>query len=348
MPRFSLNEVLTVVIWILLVGCSADDSSSLQADEDVESEQSELFEDGDAVPDVSQNGSFAFSQSREVLEVENGSETLALEFLLLLPEGDGPFPLVVFTHGFSLSPEMYTTYGERLASWGLVAILPQMPGSLTEPETHRELADHLAALIDWATDPATEKLAGKLKEQSIGLAGHSMGGKISFLLASRDSRIQAVFGVDPVDSAPPIEYDAEDYPSVTPERMADISVPFVALGETTNGGDSSAACAPSAENFEQIYAFAESPAFRIEMLGANHMSFLDDPDCGILCAVCPTGTDDPAMTRALTQKYMTAFFLAVLENRSECFDYLTGDRMEEDIEAGWVDVETKNGFGTGL
>ncbi len=354
--------VITVLVFF---SCSDDENPERPVDGDtdgLEGDQEEAAVDGDNdfqengdrefaddhenwIPDVTVNGIYVFNQDTDQLTIEKTDRTVVLDLVLMIPEISDPMPLVVFTHGFSASPDMYLSYGERLASWGFFVIMPQMPGSLSKPETHQDQAEYLAALLDWATDSENVKLSGKVDLSHIGLAGHSMGGKLSFLLASQNPRPKAIFGVDPVDSAPPIDYEPEDYPSVTPEKMPDISIPFVALGETVNGGEGSLSCAPSAKNFQQYFAYAESPAIQIDVLGANHMSFVDDPDCGLACAICPKGTDDPFVTRMLTQKYMTAFFLAVLNGQTELYDYLIGDRMQQDVDAGLVEVETKNEFG---
>lgn len=367
MKQLITRLLLSVVAVLLLFSCSENNEKNIDGDSDFqeqeqEQEQQESSVDGDedlteadaqefekeqeeTIPDVSVDGLHAVIQESYQLVIEKTDSDVTLDLFLMIPENIESAPLIVLTHGFSLSPDMYFSYGERLASWGFVVIMPQMPGSFTKPETHQDQADYLAALLDWATDSENVKLSGKIDESLIGLAGHSMGGKLSFLLASQDSRPKAVFGIDPVDSGPPTAHDPADYPSVTPERMADISVPFVALGETLNGGDGSLACAPSADNFQQYYSYAESPAIQIEVSGANHMSFLDDPDCGLVCAVCPKGTDDPLVTRSLTLKYITAFFMATLMGHFELYDYLSGDRMQQDIDSELVLVESKNGFG---
>ena len=126
-----------------------------------------------------------------------------------------------------------------------------------------------------------------------------------------------------------------------------LDVPVVLLGETTNGDEEGATltpCAPLEENFQQYYAGATGPALEIEMVGANHMSFLDNPNCGLDCSVCPAGTDDPTTTRVLTQSYMTAFFKVTLKGETEFATYLTGDAMQADVNAGLVITQSKNGF----
>jgi hypothetical protein len=74
------------------------------------------------------------------------------------------------------------------------------------------------------------------------------------------------------------------------------------------------------------------------------MSFLDNPDCGLACFACPSGTDDPATSRMLAQRYMVAFFNVFVQGEAGYMDYLAGDGMGADAAAGLVSSETKNDF----
>jgi predicted dienelactone hydrolase len=265
------------------------------------------------------------------------------ELTIYLPDGPGPFPVVVFSHGFQLGPENYVSYGEHLASWGFVAVLPKFPGSLIVPRTHAQLKEDLSAILDWI-EGAPGELSGKADASKIGLSGHSMGGKISLLLASSDDRAKAAFVVDPVDSGPPFALNPFDYPSVAPELMADIAIPLGILGETTSSEGGLTPCAPADENFQQYYKAATSPALQIDMIGASHMSFLDDPNCGFACSACPAGSDDPAVTRALTLRVMTAFYLTLLNGDPVMASWLTDWDNLDPATADLVDIELKNGF----
>jgi hypothetical protein len=89
---------------------------------------------------------------------------------------------------------------------------------------------------------------------------------------------------------------------------------------------------------------ASSPALQVEVLNANHVSFLDDPSCGMYCSVCPAGTDDPAVTRRLTQRYLSAFLLVTLNGQDAYRAYLTGASMQADVAAGLVTTAVANGF----
>jgi chlorophyllase len=283
-----------------------------------------------------------------------GSSSVTLDnkevpLTIFTPNVAGSLPLVIFTHGFQLAASQYKSYGEHLASWGYLVVMPDFPGGLIGGPNHRQLKGMLIGVIDWVIDNATATggpLAGKADVTRIALAGHSMGGKLSLLVASEDSRPVAVFGVDPVDAGGgPLGGSEEDFPSVTPALMPQITIPMVLLGETVNAtGGLGGACAPAEDNFHQYYLHAESKALEIEVIGANHMSFLDDPACGFTCSACPEGSDDKAMTRMLTRRYMTAFFHVFLWSQDSYRSYLSGDAMDTDEVDGLVFSESKNGF----
>jgi hypothetical protein len=298
-------------------------------------------DDAEDPPDPGEAGQHSWARTGFEMDL-NGT---SIPLTIYLPDGDGPFPVIVFHHGFQLETGLYSSYGEHLASWGYVAILPQMPGGLLDSPNHRELKEYLLGILDWIDANAGDT---KSDPDLLGLAGHSMGGKIALLAASEDRRPLCVFGLDPVDAAGgPFNTPGPDYPSVTPELMGQITIPLGLLGETVNAtctGFMCQACAPEEDNFHQYYLYAESPVVEIEVLGANHMSFLDDPDCGVTCSACPKGTDDPRVTRMLARRYLTAFFQLVLRDDSSFQTYLTGSGMQADESAGLVASESKNDF----
>ncbi len=122
-----------------------------------------------------------------------------------------------------------------------------------------------------------------------------------------------------------------------------IDVPLVLLGETNNGSGG-AACAPSADNFQQYFSSAVSPALEIDVLAASHMSFLDDPNCGLPCLACPAGTDNPAVSRELAQGAMIAFFEYTLGEDDDYLDWLTGSGMQSYVDAGLLSFQSSGGF----
>ena len=269
---------------------------------------------------------------------------------IYLPVGAPAGPVVLFSHGYMLSPSDYASYGEHLASWGYVAVLPALPQNILIPSTHVDLAGILRSLMDWVQgegSAAGGPLAGAADTSRLALGGHSMGGKVSLLAAAEDSRPMASFTVDPVDAGSPMPLaEEEDYPSVTPEQMGSLSIPLGFIGETVDTvaiyGDMS--CAPAEDNFHQYYLHATSPALEVEVMGASHMAFLDNPDCGVICSACQDSTVDEAGVRALTQRTMTAFYNVFLMDQPEYGEWLTGAPMEEDEATGRLTFDHKNGL----
>ncbi len=306
-------------------------------------------EGGEPVPvDPMDPGPFGVIQSSATIGESGGGGLFGsggVDLQLFYPTADGQYPVVIFLHGFNLGPDNYTSYGEHLASWGYVAILPQLPGDLAQQSTHTELKDIVRDMLDWVGDASWE-LDGKANPSLIGLAGHSMGGKVSLLVATEDDRVLAIGGVDPVDSQPPFTFNPSEYPSVTPELMDQIGVPLLLIGETLDaqGVIPGQSCAPADDNFQQYFQHAAAPALEVDMKGAAHMSFLDNPNCGFSCSACQVATADTTEIRKITQRLLVAFFNQRLLGDETAAYWLTGEGMDALEASGTVTTQSANGF----
>lgn len=301
------------------------------------------------VADPGDPGPYTWTAGQTSFTIGSGFGAKNIPLLVVVPEGDGPFPVVVLIHGFQLEPEQYRSTATHLAGWGYLVVLPQMPGSLITPETHTALKDDTIALLDWIEARATQAdgpLRGVADMDHVALSGHSMGGKIAFLTATADDRVDVVFGIDPVDAGPPFTFTPSEYPSVTPERMSDVKVPFLVMGETLDGtgGFGGQSCAPQDDNFTQYYTHAASPAMSVEVVGAGHMSFLDDPDCGFVCSVCQDPTTPAEAVRAVTRRTFVAFLQVALRGEDAWRPWLDGPPIDADVAAGKLVVQRKNGL----
>lgn len=294
-------------------------------------------------PDPSQPGGPEGDVVDDRLDLPIGILGVQIPLTIYRPAAAGPAPVLVFVHGFQLDPGLYASYGRHLATWGYVVVMPRLPGAVFGGPSHREQAEYLVSVMDWITTAgaaAEGPLAGRVDPERIAMAGHSLGGKLALLATANDPRPRVVFGVDPVDApGGPLQPVNDDYPSVAPERMGDIAVPVGLVGETVNAtcqGFACQACAPEADNFAQYAAAAVTPTFTFEIVGANHVSFLDDPNCGLFCSVCSPGTDAPEVTRRLTQRYLTAFLQVYVAGQIEFATYLQGEQLQHDVDLGLV------------
>lgn len=246
-----------------------------------------------------------------------------------------PFPLVVLSPGFTLDRKLFSSYAERLASYGFVAVLSKA----SNETNHARYRDGLIDELDWLVDPqgrGSDSVDGRVNKDKIGLVGHSLGGKISALVAAQDRRVKAYLGLDPVDSNNP--------PALAEvgKIMLPTGTPFVVLGELTNKTVARLGvyCAPAMLNFEAFYDRAASPAIAITMVNASHLDFIDPGrPCGVACSACPPAPMSPApaaRTNQLAVKYTTAYFLWTLGGDARAKPYLSGTEIQKDVTAGYV------------
>ncbi|MBK9031160.1 MAG: alpha/beta hydrolase [Myxococcales bacterium] len=232
----------------------------------------------------------------------------------------GPFPLVVISPGYQLARAQYQIYCEHLATWGYVVVTRDYAGS----GNHQAKAAEVGRVIDWATGAASG-LAARIDAARVGVAGHSLGGKVSINAAILDPRVKAVVGWDPVDALPPFGNDGST--SVTPELMGNLRVPLAVLGETTDasGGLGGMSCAPAADNYTQFYnAACNAPtALEVTIGMADHMDWIGDrASCGLACFACSNGQTPEATVHTITFRVTTAWFERHLRDDASVASYL--------------------------
>jgi dienelactone hydrolase len=235
----------------------------------------------------------------------------------------------VLSAGLLQPAAAYAEYGQRAASWGMVAFLRDDPGLLQSSST---IADDVAyEATTWVqAQNAAGPLAGKLDTTKVGLAGHSRGGQVSLLAAegTAKGKIAGVFGFDPVDGSP-----------AALTSIASIGVPLAFLGETTDS-TGSMPCAPAAQNFEALYTAAASPAVAVTIVGADHTMF-EDPTYCQFCSFCTAGTANGANVRALSARYMTAFFAREMLGDASVGAAFEGAGSGLDVAGGVVTLQSK-------
>ncbi len=280
--------------------------------------------DGGAAADPNLPGPYTTASGDATITPGTGDR---LPIHVVYPNGvPAPLPVVVIAHGFQLSIDLYYGYAERLASHGFLAVVPDYPTGISANNVKD--AQNLVAALDWSLTAAPVK--GDATKA--GVMGHSRGGKAAILAAARDARFKALMGLDPVDSKPGgfVNCDTTtECPPATGE-LTKVNAPVLFLGETLDAtaGALGQACAPADMNFAVLYGAAKAPAISVDVAGAGHMSFLDNPNCAFFCGQCKTPTAKSADVLALARSYTAAFFLRHLQGVAAMDAYLTGAQAQ--------------------
>ena len=122
-----------------------------------------------------------------------------------VPDGDGPFPVVVVNHGF-IPPERYWIgqdsgiFGDPLATDGFISVAPNWPGysgSGPAPPDLPAIAGQVVAALDLVSALYSYPKADPTR---LAFIGHSNGGGISEIAMVVDPRINAVVLFAPVST----------------------------------------------------------------------------------------------------------------------------------------------------
>ncbi len=147
------------------------------------------------------------SRATPALDDYPGSPSRVLPTSLWYPSDrqNGPYPLVMFVHGFGVTPSTYSALLSRIAAAGYVVAAPTYPILSGQPAGPSDVVgwDDLypdtwfvtSQVLD-ASASGSGPLANLVDPQRIAVAGHSDGAAVSFGLGYQpfrlDSRIRAV------------------------------------------------------------------------------------------------------------------------------------------------------------
>lgn len=195
-------------------------------------------------------------------------------------EGDGPFPVVVFSHGFSSSPGAYYDLLESWAAAGVVVAAPTFPltsegSALVDEGVLDQPADVSFVLTQvLALDAGDSELAGRIDGSRVAVAGHSLGAMTTLGLLDaccRDPRVTAAMVLSGTLQAFGATATAPGVPTLFVHGTADEVLP-VADGEAA-------------------YAAALGPKALVELPGGTHSAPYDDPSDRYSAAVGTLTTD---------------------------------------------------------
>ncbi len=278
-----------------------------------------------AASDPTMPGPFAVSAATTAMVMRGTRSTPVTAHVPAVPAGTR-VPLVVFFPGFQTNSSMYAMLCERVASHGFVVVRADPSASFLTID-HTAMAMDGQAVIDWALGPSSP-LASVVDAERVAVMGHSLGGKVSTMVAFADRRVDALLPIDPVNGGNPFSGYSMSLPDIVPDQVTPLTIPVGFLGETTNGagGGFMPACAPTDQNFQTFYAAATGApwAAQFDFTGADHLDFLDGAAGGLAGGACPNGTADQATVAAGTRTLAVAFFRRHLRSETSMDAYLFG------------------------
>jgi len=266
-------------------------------------------------------------------------KNLPINGRLWIPEGEGPFPVILMVHGNHtmeyMSTSGYDYLGEQLASHGFIAIsvdedFINYSNIFGSPNRNYELRawmmmQHLAELQQMNKDE-NSLLYQKINFDQVGLMGHSRGGQAVAMLADYERFFSAPEDQELLESMEDISIEgivaiAPTDRSINNERarIRDVSYLLIHGARDADVNDFS--------NEKQFYRTSFSPNvdyFRASVYveKANHTQF--NTDWGRMDLSMPRGLflNRKQMMQAKEQQvvaklYMTAFFDQVFNGKSE-------------------------------
>jgi dienelactone hydrolase len=179
---------------------------------------------------------------------------------------DGPFPLVVFGHGYAVTPALYARLLQSWAQAGYVVAAPVFPrenadavGGPDESDLVNQPADMSFVISSMlaASSSSSGPFAGLIDPQRIAVAGQSDGGDTALAVAYdssyRDPRVDAA-----------VILSGAEIPGVGGFTFAPGSPPLLATQGTADTVNW-----PSATN--AFFEAAQRPKYLLSLIGAAHL-----------------------------------------------------------------------------
>jgi len=231
----------------------------------------------------------------KVLTVENivlhdPARNKDIPIKIYYPAGEGPFPVIIFSHGALASKDRYSALGEFWASYGYVSIHPSHGDSAADSGFRGSVRDAISDPHAWENRPKdisfiidslahvekfAPQLSGKLDLQHIGVGGHSFGAYTAGLIAGTtillpgrsapqsfaDKRVSAVVMLSP---------EGEGIMGLTAHSWDAIKVPMLLMYGSRDFGPFGQEPVWRSEPFEKAPA---GNKYKVELEGGTHMGF---------------------------------------------------------------------------
>jgi predicted dienelactone hydrolase len=214
----------------------------------------------------------------------------------------GIFPVVIFAHGFLMSPNDYSVLSEFLVQKGYIIVQLGTETSLFP------FPANFAADVNFAIDAMkientnSNSLFFNRLSNKFGVGGHSMGGGTTFLAASSNANISAIFNLSAAANTTPSALTA----------AASVTCPTLIFAAQSD-------CVTAITTQQQPLYAATAAACKIyiEIAGGSHCKYSDATSGCYLAEVgACSGTVSLAEQLAVTYTFLTPFLDMHLKNQA--------------------------------
>jgi dienelactone hydrolase len=175
----------------------------------------------------------------------------------------GPYPLILFSHGYDVTPDFYRPMLERWAAAGYVVaapvypILSGTPGGASHVDYEQTFGDARFVIDQVLALPSSDAMGGLVDPARIGAAGHSDGEVIAFaeglLQCCRDARVKSVVAM------------AGDLSNANNPHVRNLGLPILHVMETNDEYD------PYQHSIDWDRENLDAPRWMLSLLGASHV-----------------------------------------------------------------------------
>lgn len=290
--------------------------------------------------------------------LHDGARNKDLHLRIFYPEGPGPFPIIVFSHGAGGSQNCCDALTHHWASYGYVTLQPTHEDSASQRKNSGEQDDNfLRAVRDalkkpelWGSRPKDVSfllnslpalqeripgLVGRLDTAHIGVGGHSMGAFTADAIAGAlvdlpnhpgtsfaDSRVKAALLLSPQG---PGEF------GLTEHSWDQVAVPLLSMTGSLDSGANRQGPAWKKIPFERS---EPGDKYHVFISGANHMSFVSAR------TLMPARAAQGEMILAYVNSASLAFWDAYLKADLAAKRYLQSDALPR-FSNGAVDLSRR-------
>ena len=215
-------------------------------------------------------------------------------------------------HGFKLKYTYYNNLLTHLCSHGFIVISSQSEHKLVGGDTTFKEAEKVVNFINWLKENLSSKISVIPDFDNFGISGHSRGGKVTNRILNKFPNLaKSFFGVDPVDSAPPMGGASDPKSLLEPVQFKGESM---FLG-TQKGPTGVFVFAPKDDNSAKFYACYPSPSKHIIAANVGHMDMIDESSCRFIRSISANSGDKNINSKfiAYCGGLMAAFFNSSLK-----------------------------------